>query len=111
MKINRMWAVVDEKGKLRFWMVMPTRRGAIEEAEKRFALQHSEIKERYGYRIEKVVVLRADDFEAEIKAAREEVLELACGEAKDFEMETHIESQIRLAYQERFGHEQPEVLP
>lgn len=79
MKINIMWAMFDERKIFSPYTIVLTRREAIRGAERDFGMKWGEIK-KHGYRIEKVVVLRADEFEAAIKAAREEVLKLALHE-------------------------------
>ena len=73
MKINQMWAMFDRDGRLFRWSVRDTRRGVIEHIEKDWPLNWRRLYKKCGYRIKKVVVLREEDFEAAIKAAREEV--------------------------------------
>ena len=63
MKINRMWAMFDTAGGLFKWSIMPLRVDVIEKVEKNYGLKWAQLYKPYGFRIEKVVVLRAEDFE------------------------------------------------
>ncbi len=62
MKINRMWAVFNANDVLYSWTVRDTRREVINKIESDWGIKWPHLY-RNGYRIEKVVVLRAAEFE------------------------------------------------
>ena len=65
MKVYRwpMYAMFDKDEVLCQWTIKHTSWEVIDKAEQHFGLKWQELEERYGYRIEKVVVLRTTDFE------------------------------------------------
>jgi len=60
-----------EKVRLFQWAVRPTRREVMDEVEDNYGMKWQHLYKQYGYRIEKVVVLRADEFEELLRRAGE----------------------------------------
>ncbi len=63
MKINRMWALYHDDGVLASRLIAHTEMALVDKVEQRFGMKWPELAEHYGYTIEKVVVLRAEEFE------------------------------------------------
>lgn len=105
MRINRMLAMFYENGTLLRRFIGRTKPGLIDEIQKHFGLTWPDLVEQYGYRIEKIVVLRADEWKAEIKAAEDKqgkaVLELACKVVDEY-VTPAVARIIRETYRERY---------
>ena len=63
MKINKMWAMFDRDRMMVSWTAKPTRHEVIDKVEQIYGMKWRQLYKQHGYRIEKVVVLRAADFE------------------------------------------------
>lgn len=71
MKINRMWAMFYKDGVLYRPSIAPTRMDVVDGAKIHYGEEWPALAKRYGYTIEKVVVLRAEDFEELLRRAGE----------------------------------------
>ena len=71
MKVNRMWAMFGKRRTLFPFTLDLTRKEVIRNTVRDYGAEWRTIRKRYGYTIEKVVVLRAEEFEELLRRAGE----------------------------------------
>ncbi|MCB7128179.1 MAG: hypothetical protein J3T61_01410 [Candidatus Brocadiales bacterium] len=63
MKVNKMWAMFSRDHVMVSWSANPTRCEVMDKVEQSYGMKWRDLYNKHGYRIEKVVVLRAEEFE------------------------------------------------
>lgn len=63
MKPDTLWAMYDSGGTLVPWAVRPTRQKVISLVQNHYGTPWRYLRRRFGYRLDKVVVLRAAEYE------------------------------------------------